>query len=223
MVPNCQRCRWFAQRCTQTSGETNRVGRETEFRPRALNERLFNAVELTNMTRPLLVFVLLTFSAIARADLVAAKCDGPKEGAVTAVSGSGGCIGFARPGLDGGSTQVQFPSPMSGQLFVTADGRSVVMVASYLSGFLEKGRVISRDMDGRDAPNPIVMRIFRDGQEVAAHRIEALLGRPARLESSISHVRWMKACAVEAEGVRLTLLDGTSLVIDLLSGTRLSR
>jgi hypothetical protein len=170
------------------------------------------------MLRSLFVLVLFTVAGVARADLVASKCDGPRSGLVTPVSGPGGCVGFSRPALDGGSTTVRFPSAMSGELFVTAEGRSVVMVASYLSGFLERGRVWAHDDTGQDAPNPIVMRVFRDGKELAAHRLEALLGHPARLEATMSHVRWMKAGAVEGEAVRLTRLDGTTVVVNVLSG-----
>ena len=172
----------------------------------------------------LFIVVAVLFSLPAQADFVAAVCRGPTAGPVK-VRGSDNqrCSGFVTLSPDGGSREVSFAS-MSGVLLSSSDGRSVVMIESYLEGFVVDGRVRAfrsgrADQDaGWGEFNPIVVRVFRDGREVAAHRIHGLIGEHPKLSESISHVKWLAEdpTSMPKEGpLKLRLLDGTTREVPL--------
>ncbi|MBP6630367.1 MAG: hypothetical protein KA297_13105 [Kofleriaceae bacterium] len=160
---------------------------------------------------PLLAVALaaLASPAVAHADFMAYQCQGPTTGPVVAVPGkAGACVGFKR-NRTGRTRVITFDHARSGVLLASPDGRTVVMVQSYLYGTRKAdGTLVEFDGAGAERPDPVVLEVFRDGKRLAQHRLGALLARPHLADLTISHVRW-----VDGE----PRLDNTSLELTTTS------
>ena len=129
---------------------------------------------------------VVVLAGTARADFAAFQCDGPSKGPVKAIVDDGACVGYQA------TNTVTFPFRGSGRLLASADGRTVVMLESYLNGTVKNGRIVEF-IGTTERPNPIAVHIFRDGKLVAVHRIHDLVVRANLIVPSISHVRWVRA------------------------------
>ena len=140
-----------------------------------------------------LAFVITVSSSTSSADEVAQVCRDYTAGNVSATSHDGGCSGFVVRDQRGQVVRrVRFDSVMSGELLSSPDGRSVVMVQSYLYGFLNKrGHIVSHGGDSA-VVNPAAVIVYRDGIRVASHLIHSLVVRPKLVTLSASHVQWLR-------------------------------
>lgn len=171
------------------------------------------------MLRHLLVSVVMVGSvSVARADYSAHSCRGPASGPVRATVTDNACTGFvvSRPGAR--AKTVTFPFVGSGDLRASADGRTVVMIQSYLYGHIdEHGKLV--DMDAPKVVDPIGIYVYRDGKLVARHTVRALLARLGEAEQSISHVRWVKTIPASiGKTFTLEMVNGRTAELDARTG-----
>lgn len=171
-------------------------------------------------THSLIVSTLLVaLSPVAHADLVATVCRGPSAGLVRAVDqGGGACTGFVVRTRTA-TKRVDFGRRASGDLLASADGRTVVMIDSYLyAGVARSGWI--ETFERTPVVDPPVVAIYRDGELVASHRIHALLSSDKRVERSISHIRWVKALPASVSGKTFTLrtLSGRDITFSSVTG-----
>lgn len=125
-------------------------------------------------------FALSTLAAPAHADFVGAKCI--TEGAtVKVLAKDSSCVGY----VDKKGREIRFAAPISGLVLSSADGERVVAIASYPKGNFADGEV----RWGQDK-NPVVVRVFKGGSEIATHRLTSLVA-PEKLRNTISHVSWL--------------------------------
>ncbi|HEY5933706.1 MAG TPA: hypothetical protein VIU61_03705 [Kofleriaceae bacterium] len=142
----------------------------------------------------------------AHADYTRHSCRGPTAGPIEAIVDDNACVGYRIKASDGSVTRtVSFPFKGSGDLIASDDGRTVVMLQSYLDGFVDDhGNVVGAEGD-QDVIDPIGIRIFRDGVLVKTHRVHELLGRKQLVNRSTSHVRWIREAPSKITGSSFTL------------------
>ncbi len=168
-----------------------------------------------------LLFPIFLSGNPAHADFVAAKCVGPKSGPVAALrlDRSHACVGYQST-RSGRSTLVGFPFAISGEVIASADGRSVVVLHSYISGHrdFKTKKIYGTGRTGLEE-NPEVIFFYRDDKLVASYRInEITLGKGIR--PSTSHITWLKRAPRQLQGetLPLTLLSGRTISFLLASG-----
>lgn len=150
---------------------------------------------------------LLTGVALAspaRADFSKYNCEGPSTGPVKAIVDEGNSCGGYRQ-ADGKTVRFNFKG--SGKLIASADGRTVVMVQSYLPGRLDwkAGEIYGDEGERSESKNPIAIRIYRDGALVATHRVHELLHRPRLASQSVSHVGWVRWMPEQISGATFSI------------------
>lgn len=168
--------------------------------------------------KPSLLVISLLLGALASdadADLSAHYCQGPSDGPVAAIIEDNVCVGYESDGK-----RVDFDFKGSGQLMASADGRTVVMLQSYLYGRIDEDGDIVEFAGSTDHKNPVAIFVYRDGKLVASHSIDTFIERAALVRQSVSHVRWMKDAAFTAKGDRLRVVTSSyrSIEIDVRSG-----
>jgi hypothetical protein len=141
-----------------------------------------------------IALVALASPSVAHADIKAFRCEGPRTGPVAAVANKAdACVGFTRD-RTGPTRVITFEHPRSGVLLASPDGRTVVMVQSYLYGTrTDDGTLVEfSGVAGQPRrPDPVVLEVFRDDKRLAQHRLGALLARPHLAELTTSHLRWV--------------------------------
>jgi hypothetical protein len=139
------------------------------------------------------LFVIASWFALstASADTVAHYCTGPSSGPVEAIRPVNACTGYR---VRGTSIQVSFPYTGSGSLVASADGRTVVMIQSYLYGSVDDvtGEIVEL-VGATEVKNPVGVYVYRDGKLVASHAIDDLVARKKLVGESISHVQWVRS------------------------------
>ena len=129
----------------------------------------------------------------ASADFSQYSCHTPATQSIEAIIDDNACVGYHVKAADGSIAKtVRFPFKGSGKLIASADGRTVVMLQSYLPGHADpKGNIVEED-GATSTKNPIGIHVFRDGVSIATHRVGDLVLRKHLVSSSISHVRWIR-------------------------------
>jgi hypothetical protein len=146
------------------------------------------------------------FSKPAHADTAAFSCDVPSNGPISAIQPPGACAGFRVRALgDRPELVVKFGFNVSGMMLASRDGRTVVAITSYLfGGVAGNGDVFEIRRKGK-RKNPKVVFVYRDGKQVASHRINTLIARRHLLEQSISHVNLVDGLPWLIDGDSFTL------------------
>ena len=147
---------------------------------------------------------LLSSGSDAFADFAAYQCLSEKSGAVTASAKNGWCDGY-RATVNGKTTAVKFDFVGSGRLVASDDGRTVVMIQSYLHGGSDKSGNIVEYRGKKSIANPIAVYVYRDGKRIATHRIHQLLKRKKLASTSISHVNWVRSAPATISGDDFTI------------------
>jgi hypothetical protein len=127
----------------------------------------------------------------ARADMVARHCDGPERGPVAAIVKGNACAGYRVARTSQPPRTVRFDFAGSGKLIASADGRTVVMIQSYLYGGIDATGDIVELVGAAEHKNPIAVHVYRDGKRIAQHRIHDLINRQVPIRKSVSHVHWL--------------------------------
>jgi hypothetical protein len=157
----------------------------------------------------------------SQADVVAHVCHGPKKGPVRAIVEQGVCAGYRHD--DG--TQVRFPFKGSGSMIASADGRTVLMIQSYLSGQFDRrtGEIVGDEGQG-DRKNPNGLYVYRDGVLVATHRIHELVQRRYLVQNSVSHFSWVRWAPEQISGptFSITTTSFRDLAFDTATGKLLA-
>jgi len=111
---------------------------------------------------------------------------------VEAVIDNNACLGFLirEPGKP--PRRVDFGFKGSGTLVASRDGRTVVMIQSYLYGRIDPAGELVELTDAGERKDPVGIYVFRDGKLIATHRIRDLLVRKRLVEPSTSHVTWVR-------------------------------
>ena len=153
-----------------------------------------------------------------RADTAARKClySGPES--IRPIESGGGCIGYTADRA-GRSERVEFGRALSGHMMASPDGRTVVMVQSYLYGRYEREKHEVTEFDGES--NPEVVFIYRDHKLAARHRTHDLVMRGRFYSNSESHVSWTRDLGMpRADDGRFVLdtVDFRRLVFDGTTG-----
>jgi hypothetical protein len=160
---------------------------------------------MSQLRHHLLLLLLLSLPLGAAADMVPFRCDGPGEGPVTVLPGKGGtCGGFSAHGAT-----VRFDYPASGRIIASADGRTVVMVQSYLYGTVDRDQQVIGFEGGREVADPIAVYVYRDAALVASHRFSELLDRRWILNPSVSHLSWVREAPPSITGQTFDLITST--------------
>jgi hypothetical protein len=161
---------------------------------------------------PFIALALSFAASNARADYTAHICRAPKTGPVKALVRDNACVGYEVRGK-----RVRFSYPGSGQLIASSDGRTVVMLQSYLPGGINaKGEI--EQCCAPTVTNPVGVHIYRDGKEVAAHRMNDLIARKRLLKQSTSHVIWVRRARITKDRFTIATTDFRSLRFDIRSG-----
>jgi hypothetical protein len=157
--------------------------------------------------------------APARADYVARQCTGPAGGAVEVLVKDGACVGYRVTEPGGKRRQVDFGFLGSGKLVASRDGRTVVMIQSYLLGGVDAAGDVVELVGASERKNPVVVFVFRDGRLVASHRIHDLLTRKKQVQPSVSHVSWVReAPTVIGERFTITTTSFRAVTFDARTG-----
>lgn len=194
------------------------------------------------MIRMIWLSLLLScaLGASARADFAAHQCVAPTTGPVRAIEKSNACTGYRVERAGKTVTSVAFPFLGSGTLLASADGRTVVMIQSYLSAVIddagEVSELVTSTVNGKPTAkhvtNPIAVYVYRDGKPIAQHHINDLvdrgtprdaakrkLHRQHLVEESISHVRWVgKMPATIGKTFEITTTSFRTITFDATTG-----
>jgi hypothetical protein len=136
--------------------------------------------------------VIGLLGAPARADFSAFVCTRPAGGAVEVLTKDNACVGYRYREPGGTRRQVDFGFRGSGELVASRDGRTVVMIQSYLLGGVDEAGDVVELVGASERKNPVGVYVFRDGRLVASHRIHDLLVRRKLVRLSVSHVGWVR-------------------------------
>jgi len=190
----------------------------------------------------LIAFAICTFAFVSttHADFSAYKCEGPTRGPVTVIKNKGACEGFKTA-----SGIVKFPRVASGELFVSTDARTVVMIEDYLPAqVLKDGTTVEALYNPEPlvaspscrterlfpinlgsvvfnvVHDPCVLTVYRDGKAVAGYDLARLVKNLAGVQHSISHIRWVASLPTTIDGDRFTLttITGRRIVFDTRDG-----
>jgi hypothetical protein len=147
------------------------------------------------MVLPSISFVIATLFALstAAADMVAHHCTGPTQGRVQVIKQGNACTGYRVEQAGRKPLQVDFDFTGSGTLLASRDGRTVVMIQSYLYGRIDHSGDIVEFVGAAEIKHPKVVYVYRDGRLVASHAIDDLLARKELVGQTTSHVRWVRA------------------------------
>lgn len=166
------------------------------------------------LLRSVLVSLCLLPGSFAAADLVAVRCNGPRTGNVRVITDDGSaCRGFSTAGKE-----YRFARFVSGTLLVSKDDRTIVLVEDYLLGSVE-GSAIVATVDGERIVNPTVVQIWRDGKRVGMYDIARLVKDVRKVESTISHVRWVAQLSTSVDAqISLVTTSGRAITFDSKTG-----
>jgi hypothetical protein len=156
----------------------------------------------------LVVLLLLLFPDLSRADSVATVCNAAPN--IKPILTHGACAGFIAHDASGREVnRVAGGYDVSGSIFASPDGRSVVLVQHYPE--------LGDDVDKKDA-----LIVFRDGKRIARYAIADVVQRMELTSESISHLDWtddLPRSLVLGKTFRLTTTSQRLLTLDVAKGT----
>jgi hypothetical protein len=156
----------------------------------------------------LVLLVLLLLPGLAHADFAATVCHAAPN--IKPMLRDGACAGFIAHDAKGREVnRVASGYDISGSIFASPDGRSVVLVHHYPE--------LSDDVDKKDA-----LIVFRDGKRIARYAIGDVVQRMELTSESISHLDWldnMPRSLVLGKTLRLTTTSLRALALDVAKGT----
>jgi hypothetical protein len=161
--------------------------------------------------RTLLLLLLLLLPSLAHADFAANVCRAAKN--LEPITTDGRCTGYIARDAKGREVHRASGFDISGSMFASRDGRSVILVQHYPT--------LTDDVDQQ--PGVIVLR---DGKRRAAFTIGELVQQMQLTTESISHLDWLHEMPTDlALGTSLVLVTSSQrrLAFDVAKGTLATR
>ncbi len=166
----------------------------------------------------------LTFTSAAHADLSKYSCHALGGSAVVPLIEQNACVGYKQLDASGITKRtVKFPFMGSGRMVSSEDGRSVIMLQSYMPGVIDKNGDVSADVTPNK--NPVAIWVYRDGQKIKTHRLLSLIARKKLIRQSISHLNWLRKdpSGISSDTLVIHTTDFREVTINTKTGAFVSR